>query len=123
MSLSTALSIAASGLGTYGRLSAIAANNIANADVEGFVRKEGTLASVTRDGQGLGVALAEILRHANPALAREARREGGLGAFLDVQAEALGAYAIGLGQPSDGRSIAAAMARLEQAFVSLAETP
>jgi flagellar hook-associated protein 1 len=123
MSLSTALSIAASGLGVYSRLSDIAANNIANADVEGFVRKEGSLVSVTRDGRGLGVALADILRHANPSLAREARREGALGAFLDVQAEALGAYAVELGQPSDGRSIAAALARLEQAFISLAETP
>jgi flagellar hook-associated protein 1 FlgK len=123
MSLSTALSIAASGLSTYGRLSDIAANNIANADVEGFVRKEGSLASVTRDGHGLGVTLSAILRHANPSLAREARREGALGAFLDVQAEALGAYAIELGQPSDGRSIADALARLEQAFISLAETP
>ncbi|MGH6912691.1 MAG: flagellar basal body protein, partial [Geminicoccales bacterium] len=123
MSLSTALSIAASGLGTYSRLSDIAANNIANADVEGFVRKEGRLVSVTRDGRGLGVALADILRHANPSLAREARREGALGAFLDVQAEALGAYAVEIGQPSDGRSIADALARLEQAFISLAETP
>jgi flagellar hook-associated protein 1 FlgK len=123
MSLSTALSIAASGLGVYSRLSDIAANNIANADVEGFVRKEGSLVSVTRDGRGLGVALADILRHASPALTREARREGALGAFVDVQAEALGAYAVELGQPSDGRSIADALARLEQAFISLAETP
>lgn len=123
MSLSTALSIAASGLGTYARLSDIAANNIANADVEGFVRKEGSLVPVVRDGRGLGVALNDILRHANPSLAREARREGGLAAFLDVQADALGAYAVELGQPSDGRSIAAALARLEQAFISLAETP
>ena len=123
MSLSTALSIAASGLGAYSRLSTIAANNIANADVEGFVRKEGSLVAVARDGQGLGVALADILRHANPSLAREARREGGLGAFLDVQADALGAYAVELGQPSEGRSIAGALVRLEQAFISLAETP
>jgi flagellar hook-associated protein 1 len=123
MSLSTALSIAASGLGTYSRLSDIAANNIANADVEGFVRKEGSLSSVVRDGRGLGVALSDILRHANPSLAREARREGALGAFLDVQADALAAYAVELGQPSEGRSIAAALARLEQAFISLAETP
>jgi flagellar hook-associated protein 1 FlgK len=123
MSISTALSIAASGLGTYSRLSDIAANNIANADVEGFVRKEGRLEAVTRDGQGLGVAIADILRHANPALAREARREGALAAFLDVQAEARGAFAIELGQPSDARSVAAALARLEQAFISLAETP
>jgi flagellar hook-associated protein 1 FlgK len=123
MSISTALSIAASGLATYSRLSDIAANNIANADVDGFVRKEGRLESLTRDGRGLGVALADILRHANPALAREARRESALGAFLDVQAEALGTYAIELGQPSESRSIATAMARLEQAFISLAETP
>jgi flagellar hook-associated protein 1 FlgK len=123
MSLSTALSIAASGLGVYGRLSEIAANNIANADVDGFVRKEGSLVSVARDGRGLGVALQDILRHANPSLAREARREGALGAFLDVQAEALQVYASELGQPGDGRSIAAALARLEQAFISLAETP
>jgi flagellar hook-associated protein 1 FlgK len=123
MSLSTALSIAASGLGAYSRLSDVAANNIANADVEGFVRKEGRLESVTRDGRGLGVALADILRHANPALAREARREGALSAFLDVQAEALGAYAVELGQPSEERSVAAALARLEQAFIGLAETP
>jgi flagellar hook-associated protein 1 FlgK len=123
MSLSTALSIAGSGLGTYSRLSEIAANNIANADVEGFVRKEGRIGSVTRYGRGLGVTLADILRHANPSLAREARREGALGAFLAVQAEALGAYAIELGQPSEARSVAAALARLEQAFISLAETP
>jgi flagellar hook-associated protein 1 FlgK len=123
MSISTALSIAASGLGTYSRLSDVAANNIANADVAGFVRKEGRLESVTRDGIGLGVGLADILRHANPSLAREARREGGQSAFLDVQAEALSAYAVELGQPSEERSIAAALARLEQAFISLAETP
>jgi flagellar hook-associated protein 1 FlgK len=123
MSLSTALSIAASGLSTYSRLSDIAANNIANADVEGFVRKEGNLASVTRDGLGLGVEVADILRQASPSLAREARREGALDAFLQVQAEALGAYAIELGQPSEARSVAAALARLEQAFISLAETP
>jgi flagellar hook-associated protein 1 FlgK len=123
MSISTALQVAASGLATYGRLSDIAANNIANADVDGFVRKEGRLESVTRAGRGLGVALADILRHANPSLAREARREGALVAFLDVQSEALAAYAVELGQPSEGRSVAAALARLEQAFISLAETP
>src|SRR5918996_1404690 len=97
MSLSTALSIAASGLSTYSRLSDIAANNIANADVEGFVRKEGSLVAVTRDGVGLGVALSDILRSANPSLAREARREAGLSAFLDVQADAPRGYVVELG--------------------------
>ena len=50
-------------------------------------------------------------------------RENALGAFLDVQAEALATYTVELGQPSEGRSIAGALARLEQAFISLAETP
>ena len=47
ISLSTALSIAASGLGTYTRLSDIAANNIANADV--------TLRDVRANATGVNV--------------------------------------------------------------------
>ena len=123
MSITVALSIAGTGVSTYSRMAEIAANNIANADDEGFVRKDADLAALVRDGRGVGVEVAGILRHANTALARDARREGALSALFDAQAEALQAYALELGQPDERRSVAAALARLEEAFISLAETP
>lgn len=123
MSISAALSIAGTGVRTYSRMAEIGANNIANADVEGFVRKDAGLASLVREGRGAGVGVEDILRHANAALARDARREAGSAAFLEEQASTFAAYAAELGQPDEGRSIAAAIGRLEEALIGLAETP
>jgi flagellar hook-associated protein 1 FlgK len=123
MSITTALAIAGTGVSTYSRMAEITANNIANADVEGYVRKEADLVSLARDGEGRGVNVAGILRHANEALARDARREAGVSAFLGEEARALAAYAAELGQPDEGRSITDALSRLEGAFINLAETP
>ncbi|WGF87630.1 flagellar hook-associated protein FlgK [Marinivivus vitaminiproducens] len=123
MSLSTAFSIASTGLRATARQADIAAGNIANAQVEGYVRKEAGLATRVTAGVGGGVDIAAIRRPVDAALARDARRETGAEAALDVRADALKTYATELGQPADERSPASAMARLETAFVALSSTP
>lgn len=123
MSLSTALSIASSGLHAAARQADIAAGNIAGAQVEGYVRKDIALATRVTAGAGSGVDVQGVRRPVDAALARDARRETAAEQALAARADALKAYTAELGQPEDERSPAAALARIESAFVSLAATP
>lgn len=77
MSITSALDAALSGLRTARRGLEITANNITNADTEGYVRKIAQQSPVVIDGEGRGVRMEEARRAADAFLTAELRRETG----------------------------------------------
>ena len=73
MSLGTSLSTALTGLTAVQSALQIASNNIANANTEGYTRKEVTPLPILIAGQGVGVDLSDISRNVNDVLVRELR--------------------------------------------------
>jgi len=123
MSLGIALTTALSGLQAQQRKSAILARNVANATTPGFTRKEAVLASLTVAGEGRGVAVVDVRRAADAALAREVRTQSARQAALQARADALATHVQTVGQPNEERSLSSAMAALERAFLKLEELP
>jgi flagellar hook-associated protein 1 FlgK len=123
MSLSLALDSALSGLITAQRQTALASRNIANAGTPGYVRKEAELEALTIQGEGRGVAVADIVRRVDRMLQQDVRRESGLSAELQAKAEGLAAFTAVIGQPNVERSISNQIAKLAEAFQRLGESP
>jgi flagellar hook-associated protein 1 FlgK len=121
--LSSALFIAGNGLRAFQRQSDIVAHNIANAQTEGFVRKESPLIPNVVAGRGQGVYSSQVRRAVDEFLQRDERRETALGSFHDTRADSLDMYVQTLGKPEDERSVSSRMSVLQTAFQRLANTP
>ena len=71
MSLALTLSTALTSLQTSQSLLQIVANNVSNANTEGYTRKIAELQSITlQDGSGAGVELSGIIRNVDQYLVR-----------------------------------------------------
>jgi flagellar hook-associated protein 1 FlgK len=123
MTLSLALDSALSGLITAQRQTALASRNIANAGTPGYVRKEAELEALTIQGEGRGVAVADIVRRVDRMLQQDVRRESGLSAELQAKAKGLAAFTTVIGHPDAERSISNQIAKLADAFQRLGESP
>ena len=123
MSLSLALDSALSGLIAAQRQTQLASRNIANVGTPGYVRKEAELESLTIQGEGRGVRVADVVRRVDRMLQQDVRRESGLSAELGAKAEGLAAFTAVIGQPDEERSISNQIAKLVQAFQRLGESP
>ncbi len=75
MSLYSSLFTATSGLAASQRALGVVANNVANANTEGFSRKNVNLATRVLDGEGRGVTIADTTRVADQYLNAELRRQ------------------------------------------------
>lgn len=126
MSLSVALSSAASSLQSLQTQLSVASANIANADTEGYTAKKASKANTVTGGIGTGSTITGIDSKVDANLLRSivsATSEDGESAitadFLDRLGDALGA----LSSEGSGDTLAAAVSAVAAAFEELAATP
>ncbi|MCA1908500.1 MAG: flagellar hook-associated protein FlgK, partial [Magnetospirillum sp.] len=128
MSLSLALSSATSSLRTIQSELAIASNNIANSDTEGYTVKSGVLTSTTSGGGGIGtgVNLTVVISKVDANLLKSivAATSGNAEAattqsYLDQLSDIMGQ----LSSSDDGDTLATALSELASTFEELAATP
>ena len=117
MSLTTALSVATTGLRANGVQSDLVARNIANASTEGYTRKEASL--ITRNG---GVFVESISRDVDSLLDRLDRSNISAVARAETLASGLKSYTDMLGQPDDATSPSAGLSQLYSSFITLTGT-
>jgi flagellar hook-associated protein 1 len=123
MSLSATLANALSGLTVAQRALSVTANNVANANTEGYVRKVLSQEAVFVGSRGAGVQASEISRITDQFLIAEVRRQASvvgrseiLGRYHDLLQDAFGA-------PGDGRDLAARVSELGAAIEAFANHP
>jgi len=123
MSITSALDAALSGLRTARRGLEITANNITNANTDGYVRKIAQQSSVVIDGEGRGVRMEEAQRAADSFLTAELRRENGVLRHGETLREILDrAQRLVLGS-LEGDALADAFHRLRDRLERLAAEP
>lgn len=123
MSLGLALNTALTGIQVVQSALQVTANNIANANTEGFTRKSVAPISLLVAGQGSGVSISNITRQVNQSLIRDMRSQlasiGALridDAFYTRMQDLFGSLA-------SGTSLTASIADLASAFEALAAFP
>ena len=123
MSLTATLANALSGLTVAQRALSVTANNVANANTEGYVRKVLTQEAVFIGSRGAGVQASEITRITDQFLTAEVRRQASvvgrseiLGRYQDLLQDAFGA-------PGEGRDLAAMVSELGAAIEAFANQP
>ena len=119
MSMSSALNIAASGLGVASLQAEVASRNISGADRPGFTRKEVSTLT-TRSGE---VRVGAVERSVDAMLVRLERAGRSRLAAASTRAEGIAAYTAHLGQPQDGFSPSDFVGRLQTALVTLSAFP
>jgi len=123
MTIQTAISAALSGLRASQVLLSTTSHNIANAQTEGFVRKDTALSNAFTAGVGQGVKIDGITRNVDEILIRDSRFETSRYSGSEVRASLLSDYTTTVGQPEDERSPAAALNNLKLAFSQLRSLP
>ncbi|SFT08935.1 flagellar hook-associated protein 1 FlgK [Sulfitobacter marinus] len=121
MSISSAYTIARSGLHSTGGRASLVAGNIANAQTAGYVRREGVQVS----GGGVQGSVVELrmVRQIDERLAGMTRGASAELGSAKVTGEILGGYLLTLGQPGDEVSPAARMADFQVGLDLLANNP
>lgn len=123
MSISQALSIAASGLGVASRQAGLVSQNIANALTPGYARRDVALAERTVAGAGAGVRIAGIDRASAPALTAERRGADGAVARDEVRSQAAARISALFGGPDEAGALYSRLARFDQSLRELANQP
>lgn len=123
MTISQALSNAASGLTAAGQRASVTSNNIANALTEGYARRDVELAERVTGGVGAGVTVAGVSRSQNPAVTYERRLADTDFARDDAIASALSQAARLVGASDSPDSLFQKYAAFEQSMRALADTP
>lgn len=121
MSLSSALSNAASGLAASARAVQITSSNVANALTEGYAPRRLDLASSTLNGVGTGVRVAGITRRTDPVLAGLLRDAAGNAAHDTTRSAFWAKAEAAIGLP--GAGISQALAKFETALISASARP
>lgn len=121
MSVSNAINAASMGLRTTQTLSAVTAENVANATTEGYSRR--TAVTVSGAGASSGPVVSEIRREVDSALTRMSRNEIGKQARHEAVFVALNNYTVYFGQPGDGLSPAEKFTAFDTSLTTLANLP
>lgn len=122
MSLNSALDVARSGLQANQLWSDVTARNIANANTDGYVRKDVSF-STHAPATGGGTIVTEVKREVDASLDRMYRTETGKMAKQKQIYEGVQAYTAILGQPGDDQSPVAKLTALQTSFDTLANAP
>ena len=122
MSISSAFQIAGSGLRSTEERASLVAGNIANAQTQGYARRESVQTSGGTAGQG-SVVETRIVRQIDERLAAMTRRAGADVGGASVAGEILGGYLLTLGKPEEEVSPAARMADFQSGLDLLANNP
>lgn len=125
MTLASTLRTALSGLSTAQRALGVTANNVANANTAGYVRKVHSQETVVIDGRAAGVAAGEAQRIADRFLQGELRTQRSVAARSTALAEVHGRIQEGLfGRPGEAdRGVAARIEQLSGALEAFANAP
>ncbi len=120
--ISSAFYSSQSGLRSVEAWSRQTADNIANAQTEGYTRK--SVSMVTRySGDSSTVVPTGVRREANLALTNQHRRESGMAATHSAIADGLETYGIQLGQPGDATALNGLLTKLQTNLDMLANNP
>ncbi|MEM7546444.1 MAG: flagellar hook-associated protein FlgK [Pseudomonadota bacterium] len=123
MSLSLALSNALTGLRANSTQADIIANNVANAQTEGYGRRNVALSPAAIGGAGAGVRVDGIVRAASPVTTEARRIADAASGGADVLSTGLSRLADAVGEPGVPGSLASAGDRLDTALSAAADTP
>lgn len=125
--LATSLHIATSSLGATQVQLSVAANNIANADTDGYTTKSATQISLTSGGSGSGVSIAEIASNVSKILMTDlidATSETAAAtitqSYISNLQSALGSLS---SETGEGSALSNTIAAFEDAMTGLATTP
>ncbi len=123
MSLTVSLRTALSGLQINQAAITTTSNNVANANTEGYTRKEVEPTARTIIGQGAGVELGALRRSVDDRLVREIREGAAMLGTLDVKGTYLQRIQDLFGKPADNSSLANRLDALGAAMANLSVTP
>ena len=123
MSIDAALLIARSGLLHTQRALSNAADNVANAETEGYTRKRLPTASVNADGQGMGVLSIGPLRDVDTALVNEIHKRKSELAAAEVRDSVLARINEAHGDPAKAQGLGDLVGKLRNAFIELRYDP
>lgn len=118
MSLNGVLSAGVSSILTNSAALRVTANNIANVNTPGYVRRVVNMETMAPGGQLAGVALSDIQRVVNNYLDTEVLAARSAAARYDIQATILNQLDATLGQPGDGSSLGS---RIDAVYAALGQ--
>ena len=123
MSISGAMHAALSGLSTTARGAEVVSSNIANAQTEGYGRREMQVAVREMGATSQGVRVAGIVRHADPVAISDRRlASAGTGART-VASDFLKRIETAVGTPDSEVSVNARIAAFERALIEASSRP
>ncbi len=123
MGLSTSLSSALSGLTVAARASEVVSSNIANAQTDGYGRRELVTVARTAGSSGQGVRVTGVTRQSDPVLIGERRKAEAGAAGAELRADFLGDIASLLGTAEIDGSLSARIAAFDSALLVAAASP
>lgn len=123
MSLNFAIQNATSGLNATSRQAEVTANNVANANTEGYDRREAQLAAQVLAGKGAGVRVLSVERATAEAITADRRRVDAEVGEQNELASAANRLAQIVGGPDDPASLHQSFVDLETSLRELTNTP
>lgn len=123
MSLSGALSNAASGLAAASRAAQVVSSNVANAMTEGYAARRVEMISVSAGGEGAGVRVSALRREVDLPLLQEHRAAVASRAAAEAPLEAFRALERAFGTAEGEDSLAARLSGFEAALIEAAARP
>lgn len=123
MSIDAALLMARSGLLHTQRALSNAAENVANANTEGYTRKRVAAEAISANGQGSGVRTLGPMREVDKALINEMNKRRSAKAGAEIREIALERISRAHGDPANADGIGDLVAKLRTSFVELRADP
>ena len=123
MSIDAALLIARSGLMHTQRALSNAADNVANAETEGYTRKRIVGEAISSSGQGMGVRSLGPMREVDTALTNEMNKRRSAKSAAELRDNLLSRVNEAHGDPEKGESIGDLVSKLRTGFVGLRADP
>jgi flagellar hook-associated protein 1 FlgK len=123
MSLAATLASALTGLNVAQRALAVTANNVANANTDGYSRKVLSQEAVVVGNQGVGVAAGDVTRITDRFLLDEVRRQATVVGRSDAVQRYQDLLQDAFGAPGDDRDLGVQLGELQVALEALANSP
>ncbi|MDZ7906058.1 MAG: flagellar hook-associated protein FlgK [Cypionkella sp.] len=123
MSISGAMHAALSGLSTTARGAEVVSTNIANAQTEGYGRREMQVAVREMGATSQGVRVAGIVRHSDPVAISDRRLAGAGAGARSVASDFLQRIETAIGTPDSETSVNARIAAFERALIEATSRP
>jgi flagellar hook-associated protein 1 len=123
VSLTAALASAVSGLNVAQRALSVTANNVANANTDGYSRKIVSQQALVVGNRGAGVEVTEVARLTDDFLTQEIRRQSSVSGRSEVLQRYQDLLQDAFGAPGDNNDLALQIGNLQVAIDALAGSP